>query len=104
MRYLDFKTQTYIFLSLTSLYIFAAFMLSTQLNYMAEKNILVPNTVCILKRHVTNILKDGRYAFFSGNFGTFFFFFFLPTTFGKITRIIIRCIHKATFSLFTDEL
>ncbi|XP_013884908.1 replication protein A 70 kDa DNA-binding subunit [Austrofundulus limnaeus] len=38
----------------------SSFMLSTQLNYMAEDNILVPNTVCNLKRHVTNILKDGR--------------------------------------------
>lgn len=38
----------------------SSFMLSTQLNYMAEENQLVPNCVCILKRHVTNILKDGR--------------------------------------------
>uniref|UniRef100_A0A8C6KMK6 Replication protein A subunit n=1 Tax=Nothobranchius furzeri TaxID=105023 RepID=A0A8C6KMK6_NOTFU len=35
-------------------------MLSTQLNYLAEENILAPNCVCILKKHVTNILKDGR--------------------------------------------
>ncbi|KAK9521047.1 hypothetical protein VZT92_020886 [Zoarces viviparus] len=38
----------------------SSFMLSTQLNFMAEENILVPNCVCILKRHVTNILKDKR--------------------------------------------
>uniref|UniRef100_A0A1A7Y467 Replication protein A subunit n=1 Tax=Iconisemion striatum TaxID=60296 RepID=A0A1A7Y467_9TELE len=38
----------------------SSFMLSTQLNYLAEDNILVPNCVCILKKHVTNILKDGR--------------------------------------------
>ncbi|MEQ2193850.1 60S acidic ribosomal protein P1 [Xenoophorus captivus] len=38
----------------------SSFMLSTQLNYMAEKNILVPNCVCVLKRQVTNMLKDGR--------------------------------------------
>lgn len=38
----------------------SSFMLSTQLNYMAEENILVPNCVCILKRQVTNMLKDGR--------------------------------------------
>uniref|UniRef100_A0A3B5LML2 Replication protein A subunit n=1 Tax=Xiphophorus couchianus TaxID=32473 RepID=A0A3B5LML2_9TELE len=38
----------------------AAFMLSTQLNYMAEENLLVPNCVCVLKRQVTNVLKDGR--------------------------------------------
>lgn len=38
----------------------SSFMLSTQLNYMAEENQLVPNCICLLKRHVTNILKDGR--------------------------------------------
>ncbi|KAM4742376.1 replication protein A 70 kDa DNA-binding subunit [Anableps anableps] len=38
----------------------SSFMLSTQLNYMAEENILVPNCVCVLKRQVTNMLKDGR--------------------------------------------
>ncbi|XP_038159321.1 replication protein A 70 kDa DNA-binding subunit [Cyprinodon tularosa] len=38
----------------------SSFMLSTQLNYMAEENILVPNCVCLLKRQVTNMLKDGR--------------------------------------------
>lgn len=38
----------------------SSFMLSTQLNYMAEENMLVPNCVCILKKHVTNILKDKR--------------------------------------------
>ncbi|XP_070761828.1 replication protein A 70 kDa DNA-binding subunit isoform X2 [Enoplosus armatus] len=38
----------------------SSFMLSTQLNRMAEENRLAPNCICILKRHVTNILKDGR--------------------------------------------
>ncbi|XP_058491001.1 replication protein A 70 kDa DNA-binding subunit [Solea solea] len=38
----------------------SSFMLSTQLNTLAEENVLVPNCVCVLKRHVTNILKDGR--------------------------------------------
>uniref|UniRef100_A0A3B5LQI0 Replication protein A subunit n=1 Tax=Xiphophorus couchianus TaxID=32473 RepID=A0A3B5LQI0_9TELE len=38
----------------------SSFMLSTQLNYMAEENLLVPNCVCVLKRQVTNVLKDGR--------------------------------------------
>uniref|UniRef100_A0A669DPH6 Replication protein A subunit n=1 Tax=Oreochromis niloticus TaxID=8128 RepID=A0A669DPH6_ORENI len=38
----------------------SSFMLSTQLNHMAEENILAPNCICNLKRHVTNILKDGR--------------------------------------------
>lgn len=38
----------------------SSFMLSTQLNHLAEENILAPNCICNLKRHVTNILKDGR--------------------------------------------
>ncbi|XP_036939586.1 replication protein A 70 kDa DNA-binding subunit isoform X1 [Acanthopagrus latus] len=38
----------------------SSFMLSTQLNYMADENKLVPNCICLLKRHVTNTLKDGR--------------------------------------------
>lgn len=37
-----------------------SFMLCTQLNFMAEQNTLAPNCICVLKRHVTNILKDGR--------------------------------------------
>lgn len=37
-----------------------SFMLCTQLNYMAEENTLAPHCICVLKRHVTNILKDGR--------------------------------------------
>ncbi|KAM9801677.1 replication protein A 70 kDa DNA-binding subunit [Neosynchiropus ocellatus] len=38
----------------------SSFMLSTQLNYMAENNQLAPNCICLLKRHVTNVLKDNR--------------------------------------------
>uniref|UniRef100_UPI0037E8354A replication protein A 70 kDa DNA-binding subunit n=1 Tax=Semicossyphus pulcher TaxID=241346 RepID=UPI0037E8354A len=38
----------------------SSFMLNTQLNHMAEENYLVQNCVCLLKKHVTNILKDGR--------------------------------------------
>ncbi|XP_077422624.1 replication protein A 70 kDa DNA-binding subunit isoform X2 [Vanacampus margaritifer] len=38
----------------------SSFMLCTQLNCMAEDNRLAPNCVVLLKRHVTNILKDGR--------------------------------------------
>ncbi|KAM9853645.1 replication protein A 70 kDa DNA-binding subunit isoform 2-T2 [Aulostomus maculatus] len=38
----------------------SSFMLSTQLNYLAEESKLAPNCICILKKHVTNILKDGR--------------------------------------------
>ncbi|KAM8903285.1 replication protein A 70 kDa DNA-binding subunit isoform 1-T1 [Spinachia spinachia] len=42
------------------LYSISSFMLSTQLNFMAEENVLAPNCICILKKHVTNILKDKR--------------------------------------------
>ncbi|XP_059188007.1 replication protein A 70 kDa DNA-binding subunit isoform X1 [Centropristis striata] len=42
------------------LHTLSSFMLSTQLNFMAEENKLLPNCICILKKHVTNILKDGR--------------------------------------------
>uniref|UniRef100_A0A8D0AZC9 Replication protein A subunit n=1 Tax=Sander lucioperca TaxID=283035 RepID=A0A8D0AZC9_SANLU len=42
------------------LHTLSSFMLSTQLNFMAEENRLAPNCVCILKKHVTNILKDKR--------------------------------------------
>ncbi|KAL0973222.1 hypothetical protein UPYG_G00200540 [Umbra pygmaea] len=38
----------------------SSFMLSTQLNPMAEDGRLSPNCICQLKRHVTNVLKDGR--------------------------------------------
>ncbi|XP_070292808.1 replication protein A 70 kDa DNA-binding subunit [Salvelinus sp. IW2-2015] len=38
----------------------SSFMLSTQLNPMAEDNRLAPNCICQLKRNVTNVLKDGR--------------------------------------------
>lgn len=37
-------------------------MLATQMNYLAEENKMAPHCICKLKRHVTNILKDGRYA------------------------------------------
>lgn len=37
-------------------------MLSTQLNYLIEENTLGLNAICVLKRHVTNILKDGRFV------------------------------------------
>ncbi|XP_033833148.1 replication protein A 70 kDa DNA-binding subunit [Periophthalmus magnuspinnatus] len=41
-------------------YSMTSFMLCTQLNYMAEDNTLAPHCICLIKRHVTNILKDGR--------------------------------------------
>lgn len=41
-------------------------MLSTQLNYLIEENTLSLYCICVLKRHVTNILKDGRYGGFLG--------------------------------------
>ncbi|KAG5269201.1 hypothetical protein AALO_G00199390 [Alosa alosa] len=42
------------------LHTMSSFMLSTQLNPMAEQNQLAPNCVCLLKKSVTNVLKDGR--------------------------------------------
>uniref|UniRef100_A0A667Y7I8 Replication protein A subunit n=1 Tax=Myripristis murdjan TaxID=586833 RepID=A0A667Y7I8_9TELE len=42
------------------LHTMSSFMLSTQLNPMAENNRLAPNCVCQLKKNVTNVLKDGR--------------------------------------------
>uniref|UniRef100_A0A8C2FC83 Replication protein A subunit n=1 Tax=Cyprinus carpio TaxID=7962 RepID=A0A8C2FC83_CYPCA len=40
------------------LHTMSSFMLSTQLNPMAEQDQLAANCVCILKRSVTNVLKD----------------------------------------------
>uniref|UniRef100_A0A8C9VSL5 Replication protein A subunit n=1 Tax=Scleropages formosus TaxID=113540 RepID=A0A8C9VSL5_SCLFO len=42
------------------LHTMSAFMLSTQLNPMAEQNLVAPNCVCLIKKNVTNVLKDGR--------------------------------------------
>uniref|UniRef100_A0A3B4BQQ3 Replication protein A subunit n=1 Tax=Pygocentrus nattereri TaxID=42514 RepID=A0A3B4BQQ3_PYGNA len=42
------------------LHTMSSFMLSTQLNYLAEQNEVAPNCVCLVKRSVTNVLKDGR--------------------------------------------
>ncbi|KAI1903264.1 hypothetical protein AGOR_G00025420 [Albula goreensis] len=42
------------------LYTMSSFMLSTQLNPMAEQNLLAPNCICLVKKNVTNTLKDGR--------------------------------------------
>uniref|UniRef100_A0A671MIF6 Replication protein A subunit n=1 Tax=Sinocyclocheilus anshuiensis TaxID=1608454 RepID=A0A671MIF6_9TELE len=42
------------------LHTMSSFMLSTQLNPMAEQNQLATNCVCMLKRSVANVLKDGR--------------------------------------------
>ncbi|XP_063061123.1 replication protein A 70 kDa DNA-binding subunit [Engraulis encrasicolus] len=41
-------------------YTMSSFMLSTQLNPLAEQNQLVPNCVCLVRKSVTNVLKDGR--------------------------------------------
>ncbi|XP_057694257.1 replication protein A 70 kDa DNA-binding subunit isoform X2 [Corythoichthys intestinalis] len=38
----------------------SSFMLCTQLNCMAEDNRLASNCIVLLKRHVTNVLRDGR--------------------------------------------
>ncbi|XP_062262049.1 replication protein A 70 kDa DNA-binding subunit-like isoform X2 [Platichthys flesus] len=37
-----------------------SFLLVTQLNNLAEENILEPNCVCVLKKTLTNTLADGR--------------------------------------------
>ncbi|XP_030633337.1 replication protein A 70 kDa DNA-binding subunit [Chanos chanos] len=42
------------------LHTMSSFMLSTQLNPLAEQDQLAPNSVCLIKRSVTNVLKDGR--------------------------------------------
>ncbi|XP_071770718.1 replication protein A 70 kDa DNA-binding subunit [Centroberyx gerrardi] len=42
------------------LHTMSSFMLSTQLNPMAEDDKLAPNCICQLKKNVTNVLKDGR--------------------------------------------
>ncbi|KAM7398140.1 hypothetical protein PAMA_006158 [Pampus argenteus] len=39
-----------------------SFLLATQLNYLPEDNLLLPNCVCMLKKTVTNTLKDGRHV------------------------------------------
>lgn len=40
-----------------------AFLLATQLNNLADENLLVPNCVCKVKKTITNTLADGRYVF-----------------------------------------
>uniref|UniRef100_A0A669CSI7 Replication protein A subunit n=1 Tax=Oreochromis niloticus TaxID=8128 RepID=A0A669CSI7_ORENI len=35
-------------------------LLATQLNYLSDENLLVPNCVCLLKKTVNNTLADGR--------------------------------------------
>ncbi|KAI5626710.1 replication protein A 70 kDa DNA-binding subunit, partial [Silurus asotus] len=42
------------------LYTMSSFMLATPLNSLAEQNLVAPNCVCLLKKSVTNVLKDGR--------------------------------------------
>ncbi|KAM7374453.1 hypothetical protein PAMP_007109 [Pampus punctatissimus] len=39
-----------------------SFLLATQLNYLPEDNLLLPNCVCMLKKTITNILNDGRHV------------------------------------------
>ncbi|XP_040006826.1 replication protein A 70 kDa DNA-binding subunit-like isoform X6 [Xiphias gladius] len=40
----------------------SSFLLATQLNTLAEENLLVPNCVCTLKKTITNTLSDGRHV------------------------------------------
>ncbi|KAL3970941.1 actin, alpha cardiac muscle [Sarotherodon galilaeus] len=35
-------------------------LLATQLNYLSDENLLVPNCVCLLKKTINNTLADGR--------------------------------------------
>ncbi|MCI4385872.1 hypothetical protein PGIGA_G00055650 [Pangasianodon gigas] len=42
------------------LHTMSSFMLATPLNSLAEQNLVAPNCVCLLKKSVTNVLKDGR--------------------------------------------
>uniref|UniRef100_A0AAQ6A5W9 Replication protein A subunit n=1 Tax=Amphiprion ocellaris TaxID=80972 RepID=A0AAQ6A5W9_AMPOC len=37
-------------------------LLATQLNYLTEQNLLVPNCVCLLKKTIINTLADGRHV------------------------------------------
>ncbi|XP_048837289.1 replication protein A 70 kDa DNA-binding subunit [Brienomyrus brachyistius] len=41
-------------------YTLSSFMLSTQLNTLVDQGLVAPNCVCVLKKSVTNVLKDGR--------------------------------------------
>lgn len=40
----------------------SSFLMATQLNHLAEENLLVPHCVCVLKRTTTNTLSDGRHV------------------------------------------
>uniref|UniRef100_A0AAQ5ZZR6 Replication protein A subunit n=1 Tax=Amphiprion ocellaris TaxID=80972 RepID=A0AAQ5ZZR6_AMPOC len=42
--------------------VFVALLLATQLNYLTEQNLLVPNCVCLLKKTIINTLADGRHV------------------------------------------
>ncbi|KAM4547218.1 replication protein A 70 kDa DNA-binding subunit-like [Fundulus diaphanus] len=40
----------------------SSFLLATQLNHLAEKDILLPQCVCLLKKTTTSTLSDGRHV------------------------------------------
>ncbi|XP_023154281.2 replication protein A 70 kDa DNA-binding subunit-like isoform X1 [Amphiprion ocellaris] len=40
----------------------SSLLLATQLNYLTEQNLLVPNCVCLLKKTIINTLADGRHV------------------------------------------
>ncbi|KAF7663001.1 hypothetical protein LDENG_00220720 [Lucifuga dentata] len=42
------------------LHCLSSFLLATQLNTLAEENLLVPNCVCMLKKTTINTMQDGR--------------------------------------------
>lgn len=43
-------------------FVFIAFLLATQLNNLAEENLLVTNCVCKVKKTTTSTLADGKYV------------------------------------------
>ncbi|KAK5612981.1 hypothetical protein CRENBAI_003495 [Crenichthys baileyi] len=43
-------------------HLLSSFLLATQLNHLAEDNLLVPQCVCMLRRATTNTLSDGRHV------------------------------------------
>ncbi|MEQ2210180.1 hypothetical protein XENOCAPTIV_009474 [Xenoophorus captivus] len=43
-------------------HLLSSFLLATQLNHLAEDNLLVPQCVCMLRRTTTNTLSDGRHV------------------------------------------
>lgn len=75
------------------LYVCTAFLLATQLNYLHEQNLLVPQCICMLKRSVATTMKDGRY---------YLILLFSPCLLSCTVNLLSGCnpavIHAFTFS------